>query len=232
MKTSAGLRFEDLVSGYGSAEVLRGLSGEVAPGQVLAVIGRNGVGKSSLLKVLGGHLPAWRGGIALQGRPVERLRPAERHALGLAYCQQERPVFDSLSVRDNLALGMKAATLAELQPFFERFPVLERRLAQQAGTLSGGEKKLLAFSRCLAEAQPVVLLDEPSEGVQWENILHMAALIDAQRARGVAFVLVEQNIEFATRLADHYLVIDQGRCVRHGPAASMDREELLRHLHV
>jgi ABC-type branched-subunit amino acid transport system ATPase component len=232
MSGTALLRFADVAGGYGSAEVLRGVSGSVAAGEVLAVIGRNGVGKSSLLKLLSGHLQTWRGSVELIDERVERLSPPQRHERGLAYCQQERPVFDTLSVRDNLTLGMKAPALPAMREFLDRFPVLERRLSQQAGTLSGGEKKLLAFSRCLAEGQPVVLLDEPSEGVQWENIVHMAALIDEHRARGTAFVLVEQNLEFATKLADRYLVMDQGRCVVSGSSDALGRDELLAHLHV
>src|SRR5207244_3463109 len=105
-----------------------------------------------------------------------------RRALGISYCPQERPVFDDLSVRDNLTLMRADRGLAPFADYFARFPILERRLEQHAGTLSGGEKKVLSFVRGLAEAQPAVLLDEPSEGVQWENILHMAALIAEKKA--------------------------------------------------
>jgi branched-chain amino acid transport system ATP-binding protein len=115
---------------------------------------------------------------------------------------------------------------------FARFPILPQRLNQHAGTLSGGEKKILSFARGLAEAQPLLLLDEPSEGVQWENILHMAALIDAARAAGRAFIVVEQNLAFAERIADRYLVIEQGAVVLEGRPGQIDRARLLAHLHV
>jgi urea transport system ATP-binding protein len=122
--------------------------------------------------------------------------------------------------------------LAPFVDYFARFPILARRLEQHAGTLSGGEKKLLSLTRGLAEGRPVILLDEPSEGVQWENILHMTALIEQRKAAGTALIVVEQNLAFAERIADHYLVMDQGRIVLAGAAADIDRAQLLAHLHV
>jgi branched-chain amino acid transport system ATP-binding protein len=123
-------------------------------------------------------------------------------------------------------------SLVAFAPLFARFPILERRLEQHAGTLSGGEKKLLSFARGLAEAQPLLLLDEPSEGVQWENIVHMAALIEAAKAAGTALVVVEQNLAFAELVADRYLVIEQGRVALSGKRGAIDRATLLTHLQV
>ena len=125
-------------------------------------------------------------------------------------------MFDDLSVRDNLVLMRKEADLAPFRHYFARFPILERRLTQHAGTLSGGEKKILSFVRGLIEGSPVVLLDEPSEGVQWENILHMADIIAEHKAAGTAFIVVEQNLAFAERIADRYLIMDQGRTMLEG----------------
>lgn len=122
--------------------------------------------------------------------------------------------------------------MALLAPYFARFPILERRLNQHAGTLSGGEKKVLSFVRGLAEDQPAILLDEPSEGVQWENILHMAALIGEKKAANVAMIVVEQNLAFAERIADRYLVMDQGRVVLADRRTAVERAQLLAHLHV
>src|SRR5207253_9794082 len=139
----------------------------VGSGEVLCVIGRNGVGKSTWLKMLFGLLPCRRGSVAFEGRPVDDLDATARRVRGFTYCPQERLVFDDLSVRDNLTLMRTDRGLAPFADYFARFPILQRRLDQHAGTLSGGEKKLLSFVRGLSEAQPVVLLDEPSEGVQW-----------------------------------------------------------------
>ena len=226
------LEFDAVVGGYGGVAVVRGVSGAVAPGEVLCVIGRNGVGKSTLMKLLFGELPCREGSVRLEGRAIERLETAQRHALGIGYCPQERPVFDDLSVRDNLTLMRADRRLDAFAPLFARFPVLPQRLAQHAGTLSGGEKKILSFARGLAEAQPLLLLDEPSEGVQWENIVQMIALVDEAKGARRALVVVEQNLAFAERIADRYLVVDQGRVVLEGRAGEIGRERLLAHLHV
>ena len=226
------LAFDGLVGGYGGVVVVRGVSGAVAAGEVLCVIGRNGVGKSTLLKMLFGQLPCREGVVRFEGRAVERIEASQRRALGISYCPQERPVFDDLSVRDNLTLMRADRRLDAFEPLFARFPILKRRLAQHAGTLSGGEKKILSFARGVSEAQPLLLLDEPSEGVQWENIVQMADAIAAAKAGGGAFVVVEQNLAFAELIADRYLVIEQGRVVLEGRRAEIDRDRLLGHLHV
>lgn len=230
----SGLRlaFEQVIGGYGSSVVVRGVSGGVAPGEVLCVLGRNGVGKSTLMKLLFGHVPCQRGSVRLDGRPIQALPSPMRRRIGISYCPQERPVFDDLSVRDNLTLMRANRRLEPFRTYFGRFPILERRLAQHAGTLSGGEKKILSLVRGLAEEQPLVLLDEPSEGVQWENILHMEASIAEKTAGGTAFIVVEQNLAFAERIADRYLVMDQGRAVLEGAASTIDRRQVLAHLHV
>ncbi len=141
-------------------------------------------------------------------------------------------MFDDLSVRDNLTLMRSDRRLEEFEPYFERFPILKRRLTQDAGTLSGGERKILSVVRGLCENQPFVLLDEPSEGVQWENILHMEALLAEKKRAGAAFIVVEQNLAFAERIADRYLVMDQGRAVLEGRREDIPRDRILANLHV
>jgi len=230
--TAASLVFEAVTGGYGSTTIVRELTGAANPGEVLCVLGRNGVGKSTLMKLLFGYLPCMGGRVMLNGRPIQGLEPSARRRSGMTYCPQERPVFDDLSVRDNLTLMRASRQMAPFRPYFDRFPVLARRLSQHAGTLSGGEKKILSFVRGIAEDQPIVLLDEPSEGVQWENILHMEAGIKEKKAAGTAFVVVEQNLAFAERIADRYLVMDQGRAMLEGTPAAIDRSRILRHLHV
>jgi urea transport system ATP-binding protein len=224
--------FEGVTGGYGSTTIVRDLTGAANPGEVLCVLGRNGVGKSTLMKLLAGYLPCLRGRVILEGRPIQGLDPSARRRIGITYCPQERPVFDDLSVRDNLTLMRAKRQLAPFRPYFDRFPILERRLTQHAGTLSGGEKKILSFVRGLAEDQPVVLLDEPSEGVQWENILHMVASVAEKKAAGTAFILVEQNLAFAERIADRYLVMDQGRAMLEGSSSTITRARILSHLQV
>ena len=232
MTGSVRLRFDAVAGGYGDVDVVRGVSGQVASGEVLCVIGRNGVGKSTLLKLLFGQLPLRAGTLRFEGVAIERLEASQRRAIGISYCPQERSVFDDLSVRDNLTLMRPDRRLDAFESLFQRFPILSRRLGQHAGTLSGGEKKILSFVRGLSEAQPLLMLDEPSEGVQWENIEHMASAIAAAKATGMSFVVVEQNLAFAERIADAYLVIEQGRAVREGRHGEIGREQLLAHLHV
>jgi len=230
--SAARLTFDNVTGGYGSTTIVRDLSGAAIAGEVLCVLGRNGVGKSTLMKLLFGYLPCLSGRLLLDNRPIETLDPSARRRAGLSYCPQERPVFDDLSVRDNLTLMRANRRLTPFRRYFDRFPILERRLNQHAGTLSGGEKKMLSFVRGLAEDQPVVLLDEPSEGVQWENILHMDELIAEKKAAGTAFIVVEQNLAFAERIADRYLVMDQGRAMLQGSRSEIDRSDVLAHLHV
>ncbi|HXL65275.1 MAG TPA: ATP-binding cassette domain-containing protein [Xanthobacteraceae bacterium] len=230
--TAGRLVFEAITGGYGSTTIVRDLTGGANSGEVLCVLGRNGVGKSTLMKLLFGYLPCRRGQVLLDGKPVSQLDPSARRRSGMTYCPQERPVFDDLSVRDNLTLMRTSRQLGAFRRYFDRFPVLERRLTQHAGTLSGGEKKMLSFVRGLAEDQPIILLDEPSEGVQWENILHMIASITEKKATGAAFVVVEQNLSFAERIADRYLIMDQGRAVLEGSSSAIYRGQILAHLHV
>jgi urea transport system ATP-binding protein len=229
---SPRLAFESLTGGYGSTTVVRDLSCAAFAGEVLCVLGRNGVGKTTLMRLLMGYLPCARGRVLLGETSITTLDPAARRRAGISYCPQERPVFDDLSVRDNLTLMRDNRRLGSFAHYFERFPILERRLAQQAGTLSGGEKKMLSFVRGLAEDQPVILLDEPSEGVQWENILHMQTLIADKKAAGTTFIVVEQNLAFAERIADRYLIMDQGRSMLEGSSAEIERQHVLEHLHV
>ncbi len=229
---AARLAFEALTGGYGTTTIVRDLTGAANSGEVLCVLGRNGVGKSTLMKLLFGYLPCRRGQVLFDGKPVSQLDPSARRRSGMTYCPQERPVFDDLSVRDNLTLMRASRQLGAFRRYFDRFPILERKLTQHAGTLSGGEKKMLSFVRGLAEDQPIILLDEPSEGVQWENILHMIATISEKKAAGAAFVVVEQNLSFAERIADRYLIMDQGRAVLEGSSSVIDRGQILAHLHV
>ena len=229
--SAARFEFNGLVGGYGSSMILRGVAGAVGPGEVLFVLGRNGVGKTTLMKVLMGFLPCREGTVRLDGREITALAPPERRRAGITYCPQEGAVFDALSVGDNLFLMAPPEAPARIERLAEPFPLLRRRREQRAGTLSGGEKKILSFVRGAIEDHALVLLDEPSEGVQAENIERMEAVIRAQRAAGTAFVIVEQNIAMAERLADRWLVMDKGRVVAQG-AGRPPREAIIGHIQV
>lgn len=229
---SAGMRFANVSGGYGGMTIVREISAEVPNGRCLCVLGRNGVGKSTLLKILSGHLKCRSGEISLGGVVLNDLSPDRRRRLGLSYAMQERPVFDSLSVRDNLTLMRAPSSLERCEPYFEAFPVLERRLPQIAGTLSGGERKILSFARAMTEEGAATLLDEPSEGVQAENIERMKRFILARKANGGSVVVVEQHLRLAEAIADEFLVMDQGRPVLRGSAPDIGRDQLMAHLEV
>jgi len=223
--------FTGLVGGYGGSMILRGVGGAVAPGEVLFVLGRNGVGKTTLMKLLMGFLPCREGSIRLDGQDITLVTAPERRRAGITYCPQERVVFDELSVRDNLMLMAPSDAASRLDRLAARFPLLARRREQRAGTLSGGEKKILSFVRGAIEDHRLVLLDEPTEGVQAENIERMEAVICEQRAAGVAYVIVEQNLTLAERLADRWLVMDKGQVALEG-SGRIDREAVMGHIHV
>lgn len=226
------LRFDDLSGGYGTTVVVRSISGMVEAGKALCVLGRNGVGKTTLMRLLSGHLPSRSGSIAFAGADVGADPPHRRRQRGMIYCPQDRPVFDNLTVKDNLTLSFGDATLERYRPFFSAFPILERRLRQLAGTLSGGERKILSFVRGLSEDGPLLLLDEPSEGVQHENIDRMADFISQAKAAGRGLLIVEQNLAFALQVADTILVIDHGESVLEGSAEDITQKEILTHMHV
>ena len=182
-RAGALLRFDELRGGYGDTAVLRGISGAVAAGEVLGVLGRNGVGKTTLMRLLTGYIAPFAGQVRWRGDDIAALTPYRRQRAGISYAPQEGVVFDGLSVRDNLSLHRRRRDLDDYAPLFDHFPRVRERLAQPAGSLSGGEKKLVSFTRVMAERAPLTLLDEPSEGVQQEHIDRMAALIRAAPRR-------------------------------------------------
>lgn len=226
------LQIESLSGGYGDTIVLRDVGAQVTAGTVLGVLGRNGVGKTTLMRLLMGYLKPFRGRVLFQERELGDSAPHERSRAGIAYAPQEAIVFDSLSVRENLTLHRRQRTLDDHGELFETFPRVRERLGQTAGILSGGEKKLVSFVRTMAQAAPLTLLDEPTEGVQQENIDRMAAWIRRRRQQGGAFVVVEQNLGFLLGIMDQVLVLDHGQVVRSGDAASFSRETLEGHLRV
>jgi branched-chain amino acid transport system ATP-binding protein len=232
MSEDRSLRFSGLVCGYGDTMVVRGISGTVPPGRVLAVVGRNGVGKSTLLKALAGFLPVTRGTVHWRDADLAAVPVHRRLPSGIAYTPQDNVVFGELTVADNLWLHLPDRGEQRYQQAFAQFPLIARRLDQRAGSLSGGERKLLSFSRTLALEAPLTLLDEPTEGVQPENIDRMAQMVGARRKLGASFVIVEQNLEFVAAVADDVLVLDHGEVVLEGLFADLGRDAIERHLMV
>jgi len=213
------LELVNLTSGYGSSTVIHGVSLQVGPGEIVALVGKNGMGKSSLLKTILSFLPAWDGAVRLDGRDVTRLAPFRKRALGLAYAPQEQALFQDLSVRDNLRLGLSddrgfEARLADINNWF---PVITARLYQRAGTLSGGEQKMLIVARGLIAEPRLFLLDEVTEGLQPSVVDRLAEVLAAvRRDRGTAMLVVEQHLSFVLGLADRFAVFKRGEVVDTG----------------
>ena len=225
--TTPMLRVRGLHAGYGRAEVLHGIDLQAAPGSVITVIGPNGAGKSTLLNALMGVLPA-RGTIEYNGRDISRLTLEDRVMLGIALVPEKRELFGSMSVADNLELGAFRQVRRgnrqwhdRLDEVFTLFPRLKERRAQQAGTLSGGERQMLAVGRALMSRPALLMLDEPSLGLAPLVVKEIFKTIDALRQTGVTILLVEQNARAALEVADQGYVLEMGEVGIHGPAAQL-----------
>jgi branched-chain amino acid transport system ATP-binding protein len=225
------LEVEGLNAGYGRSQVLFGISLAVPRSGVVAVLGRNGAGKSSLLKTLAGELRASGGSIRFDGEAAADLPTEGRIRRGLGYVPQEHAVFGKLTVRENLLLGtLAAAQRPPLDEVLELFPKLGQRLGQTAGTLSGGERKMLAIGRALLGRPRLLMLDEPTEGV-WIGVIEEIAERLVELSRTMALLLVEQHVHLALRLSRHAYVLGRGEVVLEGPAdAVRDDPQLIRYL--
>jgi urea ABC transporter ATP-binding protein UrtE len=205
----------DLHAGYGAIPVLAGVSLRVAAGEFTGVLGHNGMGKSTLLKTLIGVLPATSGRILLEGEDITRTPCHERARRGLGYVPQGREIFPGLSVLDNLRFAVAARGRpdpAALEQVLAEFPRLRPLLDRPGGALSGGEQQLLALARCLVQEPRLMLLDEPTEGIQPSIIETIAEkLAELRTKRGLTMILVEQNLDFIKGLSDRVLVIQKGR---------------------
>lgn len=217
-----------LESRYGESQVLFGVSLRVDAGECVAILGRNGVGKTTLLQTLMGYLRPTSGRILFDGSDVTGLAPEKMVRLGFGYVPQERNLFDGLSVRENLRLGTFAAPSSkqDYDRVLELFPRLGERLSQTAGTLSGGERKMLAVSRALLGRPRLLLLDEPTEGVWPAVVAELQARLQALKEE-MPIVLVEQHVQLALDLAERAYVMELGRVVLEGPAASLKGDPAL-----
>ena len=223
---------------YGESQVLWDVSLSVADGAVLCLMGRNGVGKTTLLKTVMGLLPARSGRIVFDGADLTGRRPEERAACGIGYVPQGREIFPNLTVRENLRMGLLGArggrgngnggTREVLDEVFDLFPRLKTLLGRKGGVLSGGEQQQLAIARVLLARPRLLLMDEPTEGIQPSVIIQIEEAIERIKARGIAVLLVEQYLEFAWRLADSYAIMRKGTIVSRGATADL-RQDMVRH---
>jgi branched-chain amino acid transport system ATP-binding protein len=230
MTTELLLNVADLHAGYGRAEVLHGLNLKAKAGSVVTVIGPNGAGKSTLLNALMGVLPS-RGGIAYQGHSIALNTLEERVMQGMALVPETRALFGTMPVEDNLLLGAyrqvrlgRKDSSGAMEEVFALFPRLKERRAQLAGTLSGGERQMLAIGRALMSKPQLLMLDEPSLGLAPLVVKEIFRIIDGLRATGVTILLVEQNARAALEVADHAYVLEMGEIALEGPASELAQD--------
>lgn len=218
------LQVSGLHQHYGGSHILRGLDFGLRAGEVTVVLGRNGVGKTTLLKSLMGVVPLSQGSIQLLGQELAKQPSHQRVRAGLGYVPQGREIFGRLTVRENLLMGLASRPAATPLPaeLFELFPVLQQMQARRGGDLSGGQQQQLAIARALAPGPKVLLLDEPTEGIQPNVIQDIGKVIRRLAQRGdMAILLVEQFYDFAAELADQYLLMERGEIVMRGAGKSM-----------
>ena len=228
------LHVENVDLHYGAAQALRSVSLDVPEGQVTCVLGRNGVGKTSLLKAIVGQMPVTSGKVVWNGADITARAPEERARAGLAYVPQGREIFPLLTVRENLQTGLLVLPRAERtipEEIFELFPVLNDMLSRRGGDLSGGQQQQLAIARALAMRPRLLILDEPTEGIQPSIIKDIDRVIALLRQRGgMAILLVEQYFDFAKALADTFAVMDRGEVIMAGVMAEANEAEILKHM--
>ena len=221
------LEVQGLNQFYGGSHILRDLGFQARIGEVTVVLGRNGVGKTTLLRSLMGVVPVKTGSVTLDGRDITRAAPYERVRAGVGYVPQGREIFGRLTVEDNLRMGLATRPGGTAIPpeLFELFPVLQQMLHRRGGDLSGGQQQQLAIARALAAGPKLLMLDEPTEGIQPSIIKDIGRVIRMLADRKtMAIVLVEQYYDFAAGLADQYLVMERGQIVASGRGADMEAD--------
>lgn len=223
------LKVQNLHQYYGGSHILRDVSVQAEPGQITVLLGRNGVGKTTLLKSLMGLVPIRSGTITWNGQPIHGLTPYERARAGIGFVPQGREIFGRLTVEDNLRMGLayQSGRTPIPQDLYTLFPVLQQMLQRRGGDLSGGQQQQLAIARALAPAPGLLILDEPTEGIQPSIIKDIGRVIRMlAKERGMAVLLCEQYYDFAEELADQYVVMERGEVIAAGPGAEMQEKEI------
>jgi urea transport system ATP-binding protein len=224
------LHLESLRAGYGESRVLRDVSLEIPAGHAMCLIGRNGVGKTTLIKTIMGLVKVRSGRVLMDGQDVTSKRPEERARRGLGYVPQGRGIFSHLSVFENILMGFESRSgltpsqhQANLEEVYELFPVLRDMRQRVAGTLSGGQQQQLAIARALVSQPRLLLLDEPTEGIQPSIVQLIEEVLIQLHQRGISLLLVEQFVDFAVAVCDEYIVLDRGAVVEQGDTAALDQ---------
>ena len=228
------LAVERVDAGYGGSQILWSVDVAVPAGQVVCLMGRNGVGKTTLLKTIMGLLPVRGGRVVVDGHDVTRWSPDRRARAGIGYVPQGREIFPHLTVEENLRMSVLGCGRARnLDDALALFPALRRLLARKGGVLSGGEQQMLAIGRALLTRPKLLMLDEPTEGIQPSIVEEIGEAIRRIRTEmGLAVLLVEQYLDFVERLADAYVIMAKGAVVAGGPTAQLRLETVRRHLAV
>ncbi|ANF59136.1 urea ABC transporter ATP-binding subunit UrtE [Halotalea alkalilenta] len=228
------LEVKDLRVSYGQSEVIHGIDFSTAEDETLAIMGRNGMGKTTLFKSLIGILPASSGSIVLDGRELSKLPSHERVAAGLAYVPQGRMIFPSLTVMENIESGLETIKSRKVpDEIFELFPVLRDMRGRKGGNLSGGQQQQLAIARALVSEPKVLLLDEPTEGIQPSIIKDIAhTLNEIRRLKKISIVVSEQVLSFTMAIADRLAVIEKGKIIHEEEGKSANQEKIASYLSV
>ncbi|ALG90198.1 MAG: urea ABC transporter ATP-binding subunit UrtE [Confluentimicrobium sp.] len=228
------LNVQELRAAYGESEVLHGLDFTVAPGEIVAIMGRNGMGKTTLMKTLMGIVPARSGVVSVDGTEITGLKSHQRVASGVAYVPQGRMIFSAMTVQENVETGLTVTGKKKVpENIYELFPVLLEMKGRRGGNLSGGQQQQLAIARALASDPKILLLDEPTEGIQPSIIRDMARTLRRIRdERGLSIVVSEQVLSFALDVADRVMVIENGNFVHDSPRAGIDEARVSKFLSV